>query len=416
MFSFCLRLLLCIQVFRRNRSASSTEEDGTAAAEALRRKLNKKLAGFSPEFPADLDPWSMRGWREGLEEDLPVPALVLFLFNRVLGYRQIDPGDKGRWALGCSVAGQPVAFFDRKFGFEILVARGSTLEKKRILFPLKAALRVVEEELLVSAANEQIHDCRVAVINRFGEFSHRYQYFRTKADELFAQAKIRPADREGLEGLEIFSAVTAGMNRAAVAEREAFFLSVAMVDAYFSLLEHRLILLRAFTGKPMAAGDFEKLLGANWERKMVTVLDLNLKGKDGKAMLGQLRRIKERIRNPFAHGGVENDRGSIYVQLPGFGAVPGNFSRAKDSVRFNFRPIQSDDHSAMCGVFDRLDAIFEAGDLSLPHRFLDVGVDPAFDAVTLAEYAAAIKGGPDTVEEWIEAWSREWERHRNADY
>jgi hypothetical protein len=275
---------------------------------------------------------------------------------------------------------------------------------------------VLEEELLVPAANEQIHDCRVAVINRFGEFSHRYQYFRTKADELFAQAEIRPADREGLEGLEIFSAVTAEMNRAAVAEREAFFLSAAMVDAYFSLLEHRLILLRAFTGKPMAPGDFEKLLGANWEGKMATVLDLNSKGKEGKSLLGQLRRIKERIRNPFAHGGVENDRGSIYVQLPGFGAVPGNFSRAKYSVRFNFRPIMPEDHTAMCDVFDRLDEMLEAGDLALPHRLLDSSVDPMFDPETLVEYATAIKGGNEKVEEWIDVWSREWERHQNADY
>ncbi len=358
----------------------------------------------------------MSGWAEGLEEDLPIPALVLFLLNRVLGYRMLDPGDKGRWAVGCSVAGQPVVFRDRKFGFEILVAPGSALEKKRILFPLKAALRVLEDGLLVSAANEQIHDSRVVVINRFGEFSARYQYFRIKADERFAQAETRLPDREGQEGVEVFSAFVAEMNRATMAEREAFFLSIAMVDAYFSLLEHRLILLRAFTGKPMAPGDFEKLLGANWEGKLAMVLDLNSKGKEGKSLLGQLRRIKERIRNPFAHGGVENDRGSIYVQLPGFGAVPGNFSRAKDSVRFNFRPIESDDHSAMCGVFDRLDAMFEAGDLSLPHRFLDACVDPAFDAETLAEYAAAIKGGPDKVEEWIEAWSREWERHQNADY
>ena len=27
--------------------------------------------------------------------------------------------------------------------------------------------------------------------------------------------------------------------------------------------------------------------------------------------------LKERIRNPFAHGGTENDRGSIYCHIPG---------------------------------------------------------------------------------------------------
>ena len=407
---------MCITGFLPNRWTRPDADDGTAAAEALRRKLRKKLAGFSAEGAAAIDIWKMRASGGDPLEELPVQPLVLLLLHYILGYPCLDPGDKGRWAVACTVAGEPVVFRERKFGFEILFAPGSKLTWNRVVRPMKAALRVLEEELLLPLATDQIHRGQVALVNRFGEFSHRYQYFRTKADELFAQAEIRPADREGVEGLEIISAVAAEMNRAAVAEREAFFLSAAMVDAYYSLLEHRLILLRAFTGKPMAAGEFERLLNGNWEAKLNAVLKLNAKGPEGKNLLGEIRRIKERIRNPFAHGGVENDRGSIHVQVPGFGALPANFSRYKDSVRFNFRPIVAEDHAAMCEVFDRLDAMLEAGDLSLPHQFLDSSVDPMFDPATLGEYAAAIKGGAAAVEEWIGRWSREWERHANADY
>lgn len=291
MHRFLRKLLLCIPIKWQNRKTLTPQGEGEQAAEQLRRRICKKLAGFSAEGASSIDIWEMvAGGRDPLE-DLPVPPLILFTLHRLLGYPCLDPGDKGRWAVGCMVDGEPVVFRDRKFGFEILFAPNSKLTWSRVVRPMKAALRVLEEDLLEPLAKEQIHKGQVALINRYGEFSSRYQYFRSNADEQFALAEVRPQDRpadhaEGLEGFASISAVVAEMNRAATAEREGFFLSAAMVDTYFSLLEHRLILLRAFTGKPMATGDFESLLGGNWEAKLISVLNLNSKGADGKPCSG----------------------------------------------------------------------------------------------------------------------------------
>lgn len=133
-------------------------------------------------------------------------------------------------------------------------------------------------------------------------------------------------------------------------------------------------------------------------------------------LLGRLRAIKERIRNPFAHGGVENDRGSLFFHLPGVGAIPANFSRFKNSVYFNFNPIGFDDHAGACAVFDELDTVLKTGSLAGPHRLVVSPIDPAFDAATLAEYADVVAGDAEGIERYIDAWTVNWERHVNMDY
>lgn len=385
--------------------------------EALRRKLRKKLAGYSPEGAARIDPWSLGGRRVGAIEDLPISALVLFTLHRVLGYPLLDAGDKGRWAVGCMVAGQQVVFRERKSGFEILVVADSTLDWNRIVRPLKGAIRIVEEEFLKPLAAEQVGKGYVTIVNRFGEFQSRYRYLREAANEAFKEGVIRPVQHQPLPDgppPHLAERTMAILNQSIQANRKGFFLSTAMVDAYFSFLEHRLILLRAFTGAPLGPGEFDQLAKSNWEGKLASVIKLTSTAT-GQQLLTQLKQIKEKVRNPFAHGGMENDGGSVFVHLPGFGALPANFSRFKDSVRFKHLPIGAEDHAAMAEVFDGLDSLLKSGSLEGPHRFINGGVDPAFDPEAIQEYAEALRGGTEAIEWYVDAWSENWERHANAD-
>lgn len=56
-----------------------TEKDLEAdeALMKIRKRLSKTLAGFSSDFPAELDPWNMESSRPPAEL-FPVPELVLF--------------------------------------------------------------------------------------------------------------------------------------------------------------------------------------------------------------------------------------------------------------------------------------------------------------------------------------------------
>lgn len=375
---------------------------------ALRMKLGKKLTGFTADFPDSLESENMEATRPAAA-DFPVPGLLLLMLRNVLRFPWAGHGEKVRWSVYASVTGEPVVFELRKSGFTILRRQGSSLSMERVVGQLGSALRELEVALQ-PLAKEQVNRGCVTIANRWHEFDDRYRFFRNLAEQAYARADTPPLaqDDEPLQ-LDVL------LNWPVQNRREGFFYSTAMIDAYFSCLEHRLILLRAFIGTPLAAGELSRLLAAKWDEKLKNVLNVTEKHAVG-LLLGRLCQIKERIRNPFAHGGVENDGGSLFFHLSDIGAVPANFSRFKNSIRFNIIPIDADDHKSACAVFDELDDKLRTDALAGPHQILEADLDAAFDPETLAEYAAAVQGGAEMLEAWIERWSQEWERHANMDY
>lgn len=382
----------------------------------LRRRLQKKLNGFSDDA-LESEGIKMVSYRPE-RTVFPVPELVLFALRDVLGWKWYGAGEKVRWTVRGALDGAPVAFELRKFGFTVIRPEGRDDLDPRILGQLPSALREVET-FLRPLAEQQVANGQVLITNRYSEFNDRYHFFRDHAERSYRRSE-RPTRRKEKavaddSGRVSLSDATRDMNRMLSAQREGFFYSTAMVDSYFSCLEHRLILLRAFTGRPLAEGELLELLASKWDEKLKTLFPSPLP-ESVATVLGQMRRIKERIRNPFAHGGVENDRGSLFFRLPKIGAIPANFSKFANSVRFSFLPVEADDHAECCAVFDALDALLSERELSGPHEMVRWGVDPVFDAESLSEYAEAVAGGPEHVDAFIEHWSRAWERHANMDY
>lgn len=390
---------------------SPDREDARLAT--ARRRAAKTLKGFTADFPDNLDPWTMSGSRPDKAE-FPVPELVLFLLRNLMGWQWLGHGEKTRWTVLGSVEGEPVGFELRKFGFTILRADDVKTPTSRIIGQLKTALKDVEK-LLEPHVRAQVAAGEALIVNRASEFEARYRFFRALAEKAYRKA-ARPVRRKRVDEAKAgFSAIIDQMNHAMALNHEGFFHSTAMVDAYFSALEHRLVLLRVFTGRPLGEGQLLKLLAAKWDEKLNSVLPTD-GDRSAADLLGRMRRVKERIRNPFAHGGVENDGGSIFVHLPTLGAIPANFSRFGDSVRFALLPIEADDHAEACTLFDALDVRLRSGALEGPHAMLDGGVNPSFDDKSLAIYAEAIAAGLDDVEQFVANWNLNWERHANMDY
>lgn len=395
--------------------AGSGEDDRLAV---LRRRMAKALTGFSGGLPDGCDPWSLRGGRPepGL---FPVPELVLFALRDVMGFPWSGVGEKVRWSVYATVEGEPFVLELRKFGFAIDHRDGVAPELvRRVECQLSASLRLLEPVLEEHAA-EQITDGNLTMANRFSEFDNRYRYFRSLADAAFGpdpEAAVDAAEPFAAEGVEAISAqLTKGMNRSLRRQQEGYFASGAMVDAFFSRLEHRVLLLRAFTGRPLPRGGFEAFLRLTWDERLRDVADFDHDPTRAR-LLGRLRAVKATIRNPLAHGGVENDGGAFYFHLERIGAIPANLSRYRGRLQASFFPIADATHADLCALFDESDAILAQGPLEPPNEFVRWGIDPQFDAEALARYAEAIEGGPDAVEALVDRLAREWERHVNMDY
>jgi hypothetical protein len=394
-----------------------TDAESSDPFESLRPLLLRKLKGFSQE-PHPGPGINMVSYRPD-RFDFPVPELVLFTLRDVLGWQWYGAGEKVRWTVCGALDGAPIAFELRKFGFTIMRPEGREDLDGRIRGQLQSALREVEIFLRPLAA-KQVGKGEVLIANRFTEFDDRYQFFRELADTSYAEADSPPPrtviDTQAASPTPLaLNDAMQTMNHSLGAKRRGFYYSTAMIESYFSSLEHRLVLLRAFCGRPLAEGDLLKLLAARWDQKLKLVLSMPL-SREAEITLGRMRVIKERIRNPFAHGGVENDGGSLFFKLPGIGAVPANFSQFSNSVRFTFLPLEADDHIECCEVFDTLDGLLSTEELAGPDQLLRAGVDPVFDEVTLQEYADVVAGEQAEIEAYIEHWSRAWERHANMDY
>jgi hypothetical protein len=388
----------------------------------LRKRLEKALVGFSSNMPKGWERRDLATTMKPSREDFPLPDLVKFALGTVLRFPTVGPEEKVRWTVFAMFNGVEVSLELRKFGFTICHAAGANVDLKRLCGQLCSAVALTEQ-WMAGLAREQIQANNVTLANRNSEFDRRYRFFRHHADAAYRRASKTPRSKakakKKLSKIDelstMFEDVTASWRHNARMNTEGFFHSVAMVDAFYSRLEHQLILLRAFQGKPLAQGGLKEFLGHNWDEKMKALVDVDNDATAQKLYM-QLKQLKERIRNPFSHGGVENDGGSLFVHVPSVGALPANFTKFKQSVRFSFFPVEKDDHGSACGVFDAVDAMFRAGPLAAAYSLVEGGVDPSFDAKSLTRYAGLVADSPEEREVYMEYWHQDNDRHSNMDY
>jgi hypothetical protein len=384
---------------------------------SIRAAFARDLTGFSnagSEAAENSREWtSFRPNRE----DFPVPELLLLLLRNVMGFQWSGHGEKVRWAIHFNFNDEPMRIELAKFGLRIAHRKDSVADINRLVGQLQSALRRVEKHVM-PLIDQAIKGGDATIANRSHEFRRRYEFFRKHADSSFKKAErpVRSNSKSAnSEEPQSITTLLEDFGQSMKLKHEGFYYSVAMIDAYFSYLEHRVTLLRAFTGKPLVEGQLETILGAKWDAKLRILIPQSDEGVF-KPMLGRLRELKERIRNPFAHGGVENDRGSIFCHVPHIGAIPGNLSKTKHSARFQFIPVDTEDHASACKLFDEVDALLCAKSMAIPSALADGGVHPAWDKNSLRKYAALNKATGKDVEEYISHWNHVQDMHENMDY
>lgn len=381
--------------------------------ERVKAKLSKALKGFENGPPDPSYPY--RVWTRTPEPMLfPVPELVLFALRDIMGFRWAGVGEKVRWSVYAQVNGEPLAFGLGKFGFFIgHRERTPATLLDRVEKQLSSSLRFLEP-MLSACAKVQISEGNLTVVNRMAVFDNRYRYFRELADQAFLPAEPDQPTPDTVGG-PILADMSRRLNEFLGRSEEGYFASGAMVDAYFSRLEHHVLLLRAFVGRPLDGGGFKRFLAKTWNDRLKEIVGDDFGAKWGRS-LGKLRDVKATIRNPLAHGGIENDDGAFYFHMPRVGAIPGNLSRHRGRLQTSFFPIAELEHAEICTLFDQVDVFLAEGTLELPSEFVSAGLDAQFDEQSLARFATALAEGPEAVEALISKLSREWERHANMDY
>ncbi len=233
-------------------------------------------------------------------------------------------------------------------------------------------------------ADKQVKAGNVTVVNSYHKLNMMYRFFRRKAKESFRRASRAPTSLEpGKTGL-----IAPLMNWRGQHEREGAYYSAAMIDAFFSRLEHVLVLILPFVGFDPVHQDLVAFISSAWSDKFKRIFDIE-HNRLAKSLYDQLDSIREKYRNPITHGYFEKAGASLYFHIPNLGAIPVRLSKFREGLHYSFLPITESSLEEVCCLFDKVDALFKSGMAGKGFLFAKTGLDIAFDGNSLAEYHSA---------------------------
>ena len=385
------------------------------AAHKAREALRHLLADFQRRDDHG-DLWTKAERVRIAPKELPVPGLLLFLLTRIIGLRDLGPDEKTAWHVPMGFRGHRVTIANQKFGLRLYIHpnkdSGESAEDvgREVVRRLAKALGIVGREVLADYAAEQIAEGRVTVANQSHRLRAMYEHFRAGADSAFAESAAPPnppvpsGERAAAAGL------FAGINEKIRQEQIGAWETLAAVNAYFSVLEHELVLVSAFSDVDPTNGGLQELLGDGWGRKFKKLFDIV--DKEAKGVHDRLHEIAEMWRNPYSHGGFEKGNAAVWFHLEGIGAVPGRLSEIRSPPHFELFPVQLEGFQTICDAFDATDRWLRSGRYAAAFTWVASGNDVVFDPDSRSTYRR-IAQDEDLLHEEIEHESMMWERMAN---
>lgn len=345
------------------------------------------------------------------ENELPLPYMMFLTLVTFSGFSYWGREEKVAWSIPILYKDIPFLLAYRKFGFDI---RTPTLTKqtrksaKEMISKLHKGIAVADK-LLKPFAEAQIRKGNVTILNKYHSFNNRYRFFREQATQSFSKL----SQRGTLQTNKTTSTVEI-LNNFSMLRNEGFYHATAMLDAYFSRLEHLLVLLLAFTDYNSKEDNLVKFIGSFWYDKFTRIFNIQ-KDAGAKECYDRLCNIKDRLRNPLSHGGFEKQGASLNFHVPVVGAIPVHLSRFKDSIHYSFHPIDETSFDDICSLFDDADKLLENGEMKFGMRYIDSGLNVAFDEDMLREYRQAIRSEKE-IENFIQHLSDLSDMHTNMDW
>jgi len=383
---------------KREIDLSDSKSKTQKTVKAILRELAPISEDFDKATIKDVDYIEMRLDRE----QIPVPELILFTMKDLLGIKIEGPFEKVRWSILATYRRYPVRFELRKMGFAIECPE---IIAEEIMQKLNSSNRVLAGQFLSKFCEYQARRGQVSLLNKYPTLRDSYLFFRQKAKEAFA-APPPPAEQiVSADGSIVGQRWHWRKN-----EKEGANYAIAMINSFFGMLEHLLVLCAPFMGFQPADGRLVSLIGAQWGQKYKLVFDMST-DHEAKRFYDRLREIKEEYRNPQAHGGFEREWWSMYFHLPGVGALPAKLVNHK----YSFEPVSLMDFEDICRILDEFETFLNTGKSRYGIKFANAGLNVSFGDNSILEYQDAMKSDKD-FEAFLDHEAYEADRHTNMEY
>ena len=311
---------------------------GTFDVERVRARAERVITPLKPADEHSVAPKDMlfSARRTSASRQLPAPYLVYFLLVDLLGYRDLGRWEKLAYSIPVDFNGTAYVVEHRKFGLGLFAADPETQEEDatvvvRLIQKAVKAARPYFEYL----ANEAAEGSKLNVANHSRSLYERFDFlrriYREKADEAETRRDERNVETETDDnGRMRWQSVRMP---AWALKREARWLGLSAVEAFFSWTEQVFIHIVILRGACATGRNVSDLAGAEWSEKFKAALDIN--EPEAKALYDELTSIRRQLRNHVAHGAFGKD-GQAFSFHSNAGAVPLLLPhrRHKESFRF----------------------------------------------------------------------------------
>lgn len=339
-----LRVLASMRRHTRER-AKRAEENGKIRSRCpnFERIKERAARAIAPVKPADKQSVAPKDMLLAAKETnagqlLPEPYLVYFLLVDVLDYKDLGKWEKLAYSIPVDFNGTAYLVEHRKFGLGLFAADPEAQEDdaKAIVHLIRKAVKAAQP-YFDHLANEAADGSKLNLKNHSHALYERYMFFRQLFREKQEEVEKRKHERKVEEGISENGLIQWRSFREPVLElrREARWLGLAALEAFFSWTEHVFIHIAVLRGVCTTGRAVRQLVSADWSAKIKTALDIDR--AEIKALYDELSVIRRQLRNYVAHGAFGKD-GEAFSFHSHVGAVPLLLPHKRGGKLFRFGP------------------------------------------------------------------------------
>ena len=417
-----LRVLALIRRQEQEKAKQSQAREGARSRYLHFEKIKERAAGaIAPLKPADKQSVAPKDMlfaakRTEASRHLPEPYLVYFLLADLLDYKDLGRWEKLAYSIPIDFNGTAYLVEHRKFGLGLFAADPEAQEDNAttIVELIRKAVKAAQP-YFEHLANEAAEGSRLNLKNHSRGLYDRYKFLRKIFRENQKEVERQKDERIVEEGVGENGLLKWQSFRMPVIElrREAGWLGLAAVEAFFSWTEHVFIHIAVLRCACKTGREVRRLASADWSTKFKTALDIDQpKTKD---LYDELTVIRRQLRNYVTHGAFGKD-GEAFNFHSNAGAVPLRLPHRRTRQSFRFGSGVELDPTQVFDVIERFESHLWNGWRAGAKLYIqDYGLPAILSMAADGTYEAA-RASEQTMVDFTEQLARQFDDAANMDW
>lgn len=264
---------------------------------------------------------------------LPEYFLVYFLFNDLLGFKNLGQFEKIAWSFPIDYSGKAFLVECRKFGVGVFVQdkEKDEDEAEEIVRKINGAIKSIRP-FYDHLAEEAVKKSEFNIVNNNQRLYDRFQYLislykKERKKYLKNKDKIKTETKEFENGKS-----TSYTNLGYQYHQNSNWIAISCIEAFFSWTEHLFIHLAVIAENMSNGDDVASLIEGEWKTKFKAAIKDN--SKEANKFYDELLIVRQQLRNFVAHGAFGKN-GNAFKFHSGTGAVPVLMNHKKQKNRFS---------------------------------------------------------------------------------